>query len=400
MEIAFVTKIHLPENRGVSFAIVNMCQALAKIGHKVQLFFPDRPAKWRGTSFWEYYHIERNTFPVHKLFCVNVLNIFFFEPLLIHFREIIISWSFSFSLLRYLTQKSFPVVHLFGECKEALLLLKLLRWTYRPIIFYELHITPSGWYERLLEKISVSRADVLVTSNKYLARFYRRRYQFRGKIVVAPNGVNLDEFDFRTSKAQLRKILGLPLRKTIIGFGGRFITDRMEKGIPELISALVILRKKYQNLFLVCVGGPTEYVNKYRLLASKLGVNGQDTMFLDHVAPKKLYQFMRAFDVCAMPFPFNHHFAHIMAPLKMFEYMASKNPIIATDLPSVREVLTDKETALLAKPGDPKDLARKIDFLIRNHGVGRRLARKAFALLRNHYTWEKRQKTITAAAAR
>lgn len=400
MKIAFVSKIRLPENRGVSFAVVNMCQALTHIGHDIQLILPDRPPKrgYETINFWHYYELKENTFPVKRLFCLNVPFVPFLEFFLVHFREIVMSWSFSLNLTRYLVRERFPVVHLFGECREALLLLKLISWVYRPVVIYEIHIPPIGWYEGLLERASVSRVDVLVTSNKYLARFYKRKYLFKGKVVVGPNGVNLGQFDFRTTKAELRKKLRLPTRKIIVGFGGRFVTDQMEKGVPELVRAMVILKKKYRRVFLVCVGGPIEFVKKYRKLAHKLHFGKQDVVFLDHVAPQKLYCYMRAFDICVMPFPLNYHFAHVMAPLKMFEYMASKNPIVATNLPSVREVLTNEKTALLAKPGDKKDLAKTIGLLIRDRNLGRHLARQAYDLVSSRYTWQRRQARIIAAS--
>jgi len=88
-----------------------------------------------------------------------------------------------------------------------------------------------------------------------------------------------------------------------------------------------------------------------------------------------------------------------MSPLKMFEYMASKNPIVATNLPSVKEVLTNGETALLAKPGNHKDIALNIDLLIRDQKLGRRLSKAAFLLVAKTHTWRKRQRAIIAAVS-
>ena len=47
-----------------------------------------------------------------------------------------------------------------------------------------------------------------------------------------------------------------------------------------------------------------------------------------------------------------------MSPLKVFEYMAAGKPILASDIPALREILRDGETALLLPPGEPQSLGR------------------------------------------
>ncbi len=78
--------------------------------------------------------------------------------------------------------------------------------------------------------------------------------------------------------------------------------------------------------------------------------------------------------------------------MKIFEYMASKRPIITTDLPSLREVLIEGETALFTPPGDPKALAMAIKQLFNpsESRLSEALAENAFVEVSKKYTWEKR----------
>ncbi len=79
--------------------------------------------------------------------------------------------------------------------------------------------------------------------------------------------------------------------------------------------------------------------------------------------------------------------------MKMFEYMASKRPIITSNLPSLKEIL-DKETTLFIKPPDSLDLAEAVKEILRNPELGKRIAEKAFLKVQD-FTWEKRgQKVI------
>jgi glycosyltransferase involved in cell wall biosynthesis len=77
-----------------------------------------------------------------------------------------------------------------------------------------------------------------------------------------------------------------------------------------------------------------------------------------------------------------------MSPVKMFEYMASKRPIIASGLPSIKEVLNDKN-ALLVKEGSSKDLAEGIKTILGNERLAEDLAAQAFIDVQE-YSWPKR----------
>ncbi len=77
------------------------------------------------------------------------------------------------------------------------------------------------------------------------------------------------------------------------------------------------------------------------------------------------------------------------SPLKLFDYMAAGTPIVASDLPSVREVLRDGENALLVPPGNAGAFAAAIERLLAEPALARCLASQARADVAQH-TWDAR----------
>ena len=83
------------------------------------------------------------------------------------------------------------------------------------------------------------------------------------------------------------------------------------------------------------------------------------------------------------------------SPLKLFEAMAAGRPIVASDLPSSREVLRDGENALLVPPGDPGALAAALRRVLSEPGLAGRLARAAWDES-PRYSWDARARALRA----
>jgi len=218
------------------------------------------------------------------------------------------------------------------------------------------------------------------------------------KIIVAPNGVDLKVFENLPPREEARGRLDLPLDSPIVGYIGRFHTLGMEKGISELIRAMAIVSKvNEQEPLLLCVGGPMEVVPAYRQLARQVGVPERRLHFVDRVPNWEVPFWIRAFDVATMPFPHTEHYAYFMSPLKLFEYMAAGMPIVASDLPALREVLRHGENAWLVMPGDPEALAEGLAILLRDSALSARLSAQAQQDVKA-YTWEARARRILQEA--
>lgn len=81
------------------------------------------------------------------------------------------------------------------------------------------------------------------------------------------------------------------------------------------------------------------------------------------------------------------------SPLKLFEAMAAGRPIVASDLPSTREVLRHGENALLVPPGDPVALSAALRQLLDDRGQAEHLARGAHGEA-SAYSWDARAQKL------
>ena len=244
-----------------------------------------------------------------------------------------------------------------------------------------------------------SRLDALIVITSQLKRLYIESTKIAPeKVFIAPDGVDLDRFQIMETQLECRQRLGLPLDRQIIGYIGRFQTLGAEKGIPELVQAMKHLIKKYPDNppLLLCVGGPMDCVPYYQSIAEKHNVPMENLKFVDRVPIDQVPYWIRACDVVAIPFPWNEHMAYYTSPMKLFEYMAVGVPIVASDLPSLREVLKHDENAILVKPGDPESLAKGIQTVLSVPNLARRIAQQAKINVRK-YTWESRARIILNA---
>jgi glycosyltransferase involved in cell wall biosynthesis len=83
-----------------------------------------------------------------------------------------------------------------------------------------------------------------------------------------------------------------------------------------------------------------------------------------------------------------------MSPLKIFEYMAAARPIVTSDLPVLREVLRNNETALLCQPGDVQAYVAALRRLAADFDLRNKLGSAGRDLLEAKYTWENRAKRV------
>ena len=143
------------------------------------------------------------------------------------------------------------------------------------------------------------------------------------------------------------------------------------------------------------VGGKAEDIDRLRCNAPS------NAKFHGHVPHAETPRFYRRFDAMLAPYQIKVSVhgglgdtSAFMSPLKIFEYMAWGKPILCSNHPVLREVLTDGEDAILLKPDDADAWEAALRRITQNRSLAARLGFAARALLERSYTWQGRCKRI------
>ncbi len=223
------------------------------------------------------------------------------------------------------------------------------------------------------------RAAAYVTITQALADDLRARFGDRPHVHVVPDG-GPAPFDRRTPERA----------RPIVGYAGHLYPW---KGVDVFVRALAAVPEVDG---LIIGGHPAEHdLQRVRELATSMGVAGRIT-FTGHVAPTDVIDRLAEASCLVLPNTSSSISERYTSPLKLFEYLALGRAIVASDLPAIREVLTDDVTALLVPPGDVAAMAAAFRRLADDAALGGRLASAAHALA-PHYTWDARAERLESA---
>jgi glycosyltransferase involved in cell wall biosynthesis len=162
------------------------------------------------------------------------------------------------------------------------------------------------------------------------------------------------------------------------------------KGVDVLLHALALLPEASGLI----IGGHAAEpdLDRVKRLAKELGIRDRVT-FSGMIEPGQVAERLASARILVLPNPASAISTRFTSPLKLFEYMAAARAIVASDLPSIREVLTDNENALLVKPGDAAAMAEAIRRVINDRDFAQGLARNAFRDVAQ-YTWARRAERL------
>lgn len=394
-KLIYITNVRMPTEKAHGVQIARMCEAFGTAlggADNVELVVPRR----KGTdpkSAYAFYGIKEN-FKIKPIWCIDLVAE---VPWFGYWIQLC---TFSLSVFSRYIFASRNSAQFFTREFMIAVFMRLLGFD----IVYESHriLLKKRLFFTLLRPVKRIVTNSIGVADEFKANGFKN-------VLPLSNGIDLSEFNnVKESREDLRKQLGFGI--------GEGYTEKIAlytgylykwKGIDTLMEAGEILAKKKQSSNLgetapygfriVILGGSVDDVNHYKEIAKQKGIGTNALEFLGHKDRKLMPKYMKAADVLLLPnSAVSEESVKYTSPIKLFEYMASRVPIVASDMPSIREVLSE-QNAVLVKPDDAHALVAGIGVAL---SEGKEAEKNTAARVEKAYsnvslrTWDNRAREI------
>ncbi len=228
---------------------------------------------------------------------------------------------------------------------------------------------------RAVEDFCLERSDLIVTPARGIAANLEARGVDGGKIRVIPNGADL--------AAEKRPLAPVPW-PYLLYFGA----VQPWQGIETLLHAFSRLLDFQQLHLVICASVPRRRTKPYRRLVRRLGL-GARVHWEYALSQTALEPWRRNALLSVAPLSeCSRNLEQGCSPLKILESMAAGLPVVASDLPPVRELMEDGVHGSLVPPDRPAELARAIRILLEYPQLREGMGAEGRRHIRDHFNWE------------
>lgn len=363
-KLFYIANMRMPTERAHGIQIMEMCQAFAHLGYEVELIVTNKKTSVLEDPF-VFYDIPES-FKITKLVCLDGVRFgrigFWIQSLIFAER---VAWYVLNKKGIFYTRDELLAVYLklFG---------KNVTW--------ETHM---GRKNILVKIIKMFKIPVVAITDG-LREVYLKDGMSGENILVAPDGADISRFDINISKQDARKQLNLPLDKKIILYKGSLTPW---KGAGTLAESTKF--SKTPDTQFVFIGGTPADVEEFKKEFGQI----KNISILGNRPRKETPIYQKAADLLVIPNSAKEDISKLYtSPMKLFGYMAGGVPIVASDLPSIKEILGEKD-AYFFTPDNAESLGEMIDKVFSNISEAEQKAVTSLLEVRE-YSWEKRAESI------
>ncbi|PKL42224.1 MAG: glycosyl transferase [Candidatus Riflebacteria bacterium HGW-Riflebacteria-1] len=237
---------------------------------------------------------------------------------------------------------------------------------------------------RRLEQRCWEEADRIICPSQVIRNCLISLGASADKITVIPNGAHIID------AAQIDIPADAP-GQYLIYFGA----VQSWQGLEVLFKAMTFLRDLSELKLVLCVSGSKPRLKYLQKLAARMSIEHQ-LIWQMKVPQIVVSNWLAGAAISVAPLvECARNLTQGCCPIKIVESMAMAKPVIASDLPVVRELIDHNDTGWLIRPDRPSELARAIRILLAHPDECRRIGENAQKKAAASLTWA----TVTATLA-
>ena len=242
-------------------------------------------------------------------------------------------------------------------------------------VFLEIHEEIKNFIPKILLRIILKKKNLqVVVISEGLKSYLKSMGDFKNEIVVSHDAVNQKFLINKLNLKSKRKV------KLIV------YTGSLHKG--KDLDQISFFKNSSLNFKLLIIGGSEDESNEL-----KKRYNDDRIKFIKRVSHKEALRFQLKADLLFYPLSYENKLYKYTSPLKLFEYMSTGIPIIASTIGSIGEVV-DENSVFSFLPSFKQDQFDKLlNIALNNEEVRLKKAHKSIQLVLNN-TWENRVKYL------
>jgi len=227
-------------------------------------------------------------------------------------------------------------------------------------------------HNNLIAPVYLPHFKRIISTSQHYAKSSKLLHKYQDKVVIIPNGVDIERFNPKRDGSQLKAKYNLEDSKVIL-FVGALTKWHRYKGLDVLIKAFSEIQDQMKEIRLLIVGDG-DLKPEYQALSSPIA---DKVIFAGNVDDDELPNYYAASDLLILPsLDRSEGFG-----LTLLEANATGKPVVASNVGGIPSVVTDGVNGLLVPPSDEKSLAKTIidvlkdeDRLLEMSRNGRRIA--------------------------
>jgi len=370
MKLYYIANARMPNKKAYAIQIAKMCEAFVDEGVDLELIVPN--FKSVTESITKYYELRSTV----RLIRLPAVDLYLFGK-----------WGYFLSGLSFMVSYSlYLLVRRLQGNRGVVYTIDMDTFSFMASVFLGMPCfleTHGGKAMTRMNTVFFKRVNGIIVINSIIKKQIAETIDFpEQKILVWPNGVDLDLFR-DIAKEEARKKISLPKERKIVMYCGRFYRW---KGLEVLVDAAT---KLSSDIFVYLVGGTKEdlvAMIKEKELPKNLVFPGEKSY-------NEIPVWLSAADALfVLGTKYDTQSYYYTSPMKIFEYLAMKRPVIASETPALKEVVSSREVVFY-EPDNAEDLAIKINSVVHNlDSVNERVV--AAWARSNDFTWHKRAKDI------